>query len=183
MSEELFGQEDLPNSTSVLLAGTDNEMKELEQVFALGDSLTEKLVERKIRLSQHRFALEVLENCGRTCVFCGFEPRSLPVRSGLLRASHIKPWAAADHRERMDVRNGLAACPMHDAAFDQGYLAVKEDYRIYEARLLQESVVQDRGVNLYFGDTLSSSLILPLRAKRPADHYLVYHWQKIFKGL
>jgi putative restriction endonuclease len=182
MMEELFGQEDLPHSTSVLLARADSEIKELDQVFALGDSLTEKLVERKIRLSQHRFALDVLENCGRMCVFCGFEPRSLPVRSGLLRASHIKPWAAADHRERMDVRNGLAACPMHDAAFDQGYLAVKEDYRIYEARLLRESVVQDRGVKLYFGDTLSSSLILPQYAKRPADNYLVYHWEKIFKG-
>ncbi len=182
-TEELFGQEDLPHSASVLLAGTDNEMKAIQQVFALGDILTEKLVERKIRLSQHRFALDVLENCGRMCVFCGFEPRSLPVRSGLLRASHIKPWAASAHRERMDVRNGLAACPMHAAAFDQGYLAVKEDYHIYEARLLKESVVKDRGVNLYFGDTLSSSLILPLRAKRPADHYLVYHWQKIFKGL
>ncbi len=183
LMEELFGQDDLPNSTRVLLAGTDNEMKELEQVFALGDSLTEKLVERKIRLSQQRFALVVLENCGRACVFCGFEPRSLPMRSGLLRASHIKPWAVADHRERMDVRNGLAACPMHDAAFDQGYLAVNGDYRIYEARLLKESIVQDRGVSLYFGDSLSSSLILPQHANGPADRYLRYHWQKIFKGL
>jgi len=33
--EDLFGQEDLPNSNTILLAGTDNEMKELEQVFAL----------------------------------------------------------------------------------------------------------------------------------------------------
>jgi putative restriction endonuclease len=181
--EDLVGQEDLPNSNTVLLAGTDTEMQELEQMFALGESLTEKLVERKIRLSQHRFALEVMDNCGRRCVFCGFEPRSLPVRSGLLRASHIKPWAQADHRERVDVRNGLAACPMHDAAFDQGYLAINGDYHIYEARVLQESVVQDRGVNLYFGDTLSSSLILPQHAKRPADHYLVYHWQRIFKGV
>ena len=181
--EDLFGQEDLPSSNTVLLAGTDTEMQELEQVFALGESFTEKLVECKIRLSQHRFALEVMDNCGRRCVFCGFEPRSLPVRSGLLRASHIKPWAEADHRERMDVRNGLAACPMHDAAFDQGYLAINGDYRIYEARVLQESVVQDRGVNLYFGDALSSSLILPQHAKRPADHYLAYHWQRIFKGI
>lgn len=181
--EELFGQEDLPSSTTVLLAGTATEMQELEQVFALGESLTERLVERKIRLSQHRFALEVMDNCGRRCVFCGFEPRSLPVRSGLLRASHIKPWAVADHRERVDVRNGLAACPVHDAAFDQGYLTVNGEYRIYEARVLQESVVHDRGVNLYFGDTLSPSLILPHHAKRPADHYLAYHWQKIFKGV
>jgi putative restriction endonuclease len=83
----------------------------------------------------------------------------------------------------MDVRNGLAACPMHDAAFDQGYLAIIEDYCIYEARLLKESVVQDRGVNRYCGETLSSRLILPQRAKRPAQHYLIYHWQNIFKGL
>jgi len=181
--EDLVGQEDLPNSNTALLAGTDTEMQELEQVFALGESLTEKLVERKIRLSQHRFALEVMDNCGRRCVFCGFEPRSLPVRSGRLRASHIKPWGEADHRERMDVRNGLAACPMHDAAFDQGYLAINGDYRIYEARVLQESVIQDRGVNLYFGDALSSSLILPQHAKRPADHYLAYYWQRIFKAV
>lgn len=181
--EDLFGQEDLPNSTAVLLAGSDIEMQELEQVFALGERRTEKLAERKIRLSQHRFALEVLDNCGGTCVFCGFEPRSLPLRSGLLRAAHIKPWAAADNRERVDVHNGLAACPMHDAAFDQGYLAINGDHRIYEARVLQESVVQDRGVNLYFGDKLSPSLILPQHAKQPADRYLVYHWQKIFKGL
>jgi putative restriction endonuclease len=33
LMEELFGQEDLPDSTSVLLAGTDNEMNELEQVI------------------------------------------------------------------------------------------------------------------------------------------------------
>jgi putative restriction endonuclease len=158
-------------------------MIELEQVFDLEESLTEKLVERKIRLSQHRFALEVLENCGRACVFCGFEPRSFPLKSGLLRASHIKPWAAADHRERMDVRNGLAACPMHDAAFDRGYLAVDCEYGIYEASVLKKSVVFDRGVHLYFGDTLSSSLILPQHAKWPADHYLIYHWQKIFQGL
>jgi hypothetical protein len=72
---------------------------------------------------------------------------------------------------------------MHDAAFDQGYLAINGDHRIYEARVLQESVVQDRGVNLYFGAKLSLSLILPENARRPADHYLVYHWQKIFKGL
>jgi len=105
-----------------------------------------------------------------------------PLRSGLLRASHIKPWAA-DNREWVNAHNGLATYLLHDAAFDQGYLAVNGDDRIYEARVLQESVVQDRGMNLCFGDILSPSLILLQHAKRPADHCLVYHWQKIFKGL
>lgn len=179
---DLVGQDDLPNSAAVLLAGMEDAMKALDRAFALGDRLTEKLVERKIRLAQHRFALDVLRNCGRSCVFCGFEPRSLPGQSSLLRASHIKPWAQCDHRERLDVRNGLAACPTHDAAFDQGYLTINGGYRIHRASWLQESVVKDPGVSLYFGETLHSSLLLPHYAKYPGDHYLAYHRENIFKG-
>jgi putative restriction endonuclease len=176
--EDLLGQDDLPNSASVLLAGEENAMKALDHAFVLGDRLTEKLVERKIRLAQHRFAVDVLQNCGRTCVFCGFAPRTLPTQSGLLRASHIKPWAVSDHRERLDVRNGLAACPTHDAAFDRGYLTVNGGYRIYRASALEDSVTKDPGVPLYFGETLSSSLLLPEYAIRPAVHYLAYHREK-----
>jgi len=179
---DLIGQDDMPESATTLLWGAEDEMKELERAFALGDQLTEKLVERKIRLSQHRFAMAVIQNCGRSCVFCGFEPRSLPGQSGLLRASHIKPWAVSDHFERVDVRNGLAACPTHDAAFDEGYLTVNGGYCIHRSRALQESVAKDRGVHLYFGETLSPSLLLPQRAKPPAARYLAYHREKIFRG-
>ena len=91
VNEDLLGQEDLPNSATHLLAGNHSELQELEQAFSLNEMQTEKFAERKIRLAQHRFALAVLENCARTCVFCGFAPRSLPIRSGLLHASHIKP--------------------------------------------------------------------------------------------
>jgi putative restriction endonuclease len=39
----------------------------------------------------------------------------------LLRASHIKPWAACDlDAERLDVLNGLLLAPHLDAAFDRG---------------------------------------------------------------
>ncbi|MFL5665201.1 MAG: HNH endonuclease [Ktedonobacteraceae bacterium] len=142
---DLLGQDDLPNSINVLLTGEENTMKALDHAFDLGDRLTEKLVERKIRLAQHRFAVDVIQNCGRSCVFCGFAPRTLPDQSGLLRASQIKPWAVSDHRERLDVRNGLAACPTHDAAFDGGYLTVNGGYRIYRASALEDSVTKDAG--------------------------------------
>jgi putative restriction endonuclease len=182
--EELLGQEEVPASSSLLLAkaGAEAELQEVERAFRLGERLTEKLVERKIRLAQHRFALEVLRNCGRHCVFCGFEPRSLPEQSGLLRASHIKPWAVATPVERVDVRNGLAACPTHDAAFDQGYLTVNGGYRIHRARVLEQSVVKDQGASYYFGAVLSAHLLLPEQAKRPALRYLTYHREHIFKG-
>lgn len=179
---DLLGQDDIPAITTLLLANTEQEIQELNRTFRLGNQLTEKLVERKIRLAQHRFALEVLQNCQRRCVFCGFEPRSLPGQSGLLRASHIKPWAVSTPRERVDVRNGLAACPMHDAAFDQGYLTINGGYHIHRASVLEQSLVKDQGASYYFGAILQARLLLPEQAKRPDIYYLTYHREHIFKG-
>jgi hypothetical protein len=46
----------------------------------------------------------------------------------LLRASHIKPWAACEtDAERLDVFNGLLLAPHLDAAFDQGFITVGDD--------------------------------------------------------
>lgn len=179
---DLLGQDDIPASTTLLLADTEQEMQEIDRTFKLGEPLTEKLVERKVRLAQHRFALEVLLNCQKKCVFCGFEPRSLPGQSGLLRASHIKPWSVSTARERIDVRNGLAACPMHDAAFDQGYLTVNGGYHIHRASVLEESIVKDQGASYYFGAILQTRLVLPERAKMPAPQYLSYHREHVFRG-
>jgi len=180
-AEALVGQDDLPPSTATLLVGLEETLNVLDQTFALGDQLTEKLVEHKIRLAQHRFAFNVLQNCGNTCVFCGFAPHTLPRHSGLLRASHIKPWAVSSDHERVDVRNGLAACPMHDAAFDEGYLTVNGGYRIHQASVLRESVAHDQGVLPYFGTILRPSLLLPQHAQKPGRAYLLYHQAHIFR--
>ena len=48
----LLGQYDLPKSTGLLLAESQLELRELEETFGLGELLTEKLVERKIRLTR-----------------------------------------------------------------------------------------------------------------------------------
>jgi putative restriction endonuclease len=179
---ELVGQDDLPQQSGVLLAEAADTMNALDQIFELGDLLTEKLVEQKIRLAQHRFALAVLQNCDYACVFCGFAPRSFPKQNGLLRASHIKPWAASNDRERVDVRNGLAACPMHDAAFDRGYLTVNRGLRIYQSDVLQQSIRSDPGVSLYFENVLHPTLLLSPQAIKPGIQYLSYHRKYIFKG-
>ena len=178
----LVGQDDLPASTTILLAEAEETMKVLQQAFSLDDRQTERVIERKIRLAQHRFALEVIRNCGGTCVFCGFAPHTLEESSHLLRASHIKPWAVSTNRERVDVKNGLAACPMHDAAFDRGYLMINGGYRIHRATALEQSIVRDPKVTTYFGETLSTALLLPPYAQRPGHAYLAYHRERIFKG-
>jgi putative restriction endonuclease len=46
----------------------------------------------------------------------------------LLRASHIKPWAACElDEERLDVFNGLLLAAHLDAAFDAGLITVADD--------------------------------------------------------
>ena len=80
------------------------------------------------------------------------------------------------------MRNGLAACPMHDAAFDQGYLTVNGGYRIHRASVLEQSLIKDQGVLYYFGEILQARLLLPDQAKKPEVTYLTYHREHIFKG-
>ena len=183
--ETLLGQYELPSSAHHLLreSGAQMELERIAQTYHLEDRLTEKLVEQKVRIAQHHFARNVLQNCGYTCVFCGFAPVTLlRAGSGLLRASHIKPWAVSDDREKLDVRNGLAACPVHDAAFDQGYLAVEDTCTILLATILRESMVHDQGVRPYFEAVLKATLLLPEAARLPAGNYLAYHRRHIFRG-
>lgn len=47
--------------------------------------------------------------------------------AGLLRASHIKPWARCeDDSERLDVHNGLLLSALWDAAFDGGLVSFND---------------------------------------------------------
>jgi putative restriction endonuclease len=181
--EELLGQYELPGSSHRLLqeARVQYELEKVDLEFQLGDRLTEKLVEQRVRLLQNYFARDVLHNCGHACVFCGFAPHSLGHANGLLRASHIKPWAASDEKERVDFRNGLAACPTHDAAFDRGYLTVEDTCNIVKARALQESIEKDQGVRPYFDELLNKVLLFPASAKKPEVIYLAYHRLYIFR--
>ena len=130
------------------LLGQDKlSQRELETVVAekvsqhwacsvVGELTTSRLVEQSVRFGQNRFARSVLSNYSHTCAFCGFSPRTVP-RHKLLVASHIKPWAKCNDRERLDPRNGVAACSLHDAAFDTGLITVNGGLRVHRARKLQ----------------------------------------------
>ena len=44
----------------------------------------------------------------------------------VLVASHIKPWAACDNRERLDINNGLILSATYDRLFDGGLISFNE---------------------------------------------------------
>ena len=91
----------------------------------------------------------------------------------LLRASHIKPWAACNvDAERLDVFNGFLLAPHLDAAFDAGFITVAQDGTVLVSRALPP----DAGPVL--------GLDRPLRVhglRRPHERYLPSHRTNIFR--
>lgn len=83
------------------------------------------------RVGQNLFRAALLDYWqGRCCV------TELAVPE-LLRASHIKPWAACDSDdERLDVFNGLLLAPHVDALFDGGWISFCDDGRVLKSEAL-----------------------------------------------
>jgi putative restriction endonuclease len=175
----LLGQEEL--EVSVVEADLQ---RRLAEWTASPGGLTERETERVLvaaaRVGQHVFAAHVLRNCGHRCVFCGLAPPSFNAPRMLL-ASHIKPWRDSTNRERLDHRNGLAACPTHDVAFDVGLLTVNGGLRIHTATRLSTAMAQDEIARRYFDrPPLRDVLLLPDGADPPAREYLRWHHQRVF---
>ena len=172
---ELLGQEELATLDADDLAGPGDVQDDDRP-----DPETERIRAAAARIGQHVFAQNVLSNCGGTCVFCGLRPAAFGARRMLL-AGHIKPWRDSSHRERLDLSNGLAACPSHDVAFDTGLLTVEDDLRIRLAASLSEAVRVDQLARQYYGTPPMLTILgLPEAAQRPGSGYLEWHRSHVF---
>ncbi|GAA3766654.1 hypothetical protein GCM10022225_61260 [Plantactinospora mayteni] len=157
-------------------AGWSRERTDLEE------RVTERLLIAAVRIGQHRFAGEVLRNHAHRCVFCGLSVDLSGRRAArMLVASHIKPWRVSTHAERLDARNGLAACPTHDVAFDTGLMTVNGGLRIHLKPALAAAVQADPAARAAFGrPPLAERLLLPAAASPPRERYLRWHHQHVF---
>ena len=93
--------------------------------------------------------------------------------SRLLLASHIKPWAESNNRERIDHHNGLLLTPTFDKLFDQGLITFTNPTQIIFSSHLSEKTIE----------------LLKLREFTPninhfdlREEYFSYHHQNVFKG-
>ncbi|MBO0607553.1 HNH endonuclease [Myceligenerans salitolerans] len=177
----LLGQEEIDESD--LQTAVEKEMRRrlLENVET--DAATERALMRMLRIGQSAFASEVLRNYGDACVFCGFTLGD-GQRPTLLRAGHIKPWRDSNHQERLDVANGIAACPTHDAAFDTGLMTLDSaaDHLVVRfAPRLAAAVGNNPAAAVQFtGHGLRRRIDLTLPAVPPEDRYLAWHRERVF---
>lgn len=118
------------------ISGTSKEEEEkyIEEIDNILDKFkdeTEKERLVKARVGQGLFKKKLLyKSC--KCAICGLNIKSL------LIASHCKPWGKANHKERLDVNNGLLLCPTHDALFDKGLITFNENGEIIISKEIEK---------------------------------------------
>jgi putative restriction endonuclease len=174
----LLGQNELQTSALERAFKAQIAQRVSEGVFS--EKQTEQIILAAARVGQHVFALNVLSNCGQRCVFCGLNPSTFGAKR-MLVAGHIKPWKDSEPSERLDPRNGLAACPSHDVAFDTGMLTVGPALQIHVSEALANAVHGDPLARQYYGrPPLRESLLLPEDAQLPARKYLDWHRTNVF---
>ncbi len=135
---------------------------------------TEVVANVKQRRGQEYFRDAVLNNFGGRCGVTGLAVREL------LIASHILPWGT-HITERLNVRNGICLSRLHDAAFDRGLIAFDDKLRLLLSPLLR-SHMEQKIVEVNFGDYASEPLQLPDDAALPDLSFVAEHRRKIFKA-
>lgn len=143
--------------------------KEQEERISKDKNLSSKVKDSliKSRIGQGDYRRKLLEECN-CCPFTKVTDERLLV------ASHIKPWALADDKEKVDPKNGFMFTPTFDRLFDRGFISFEDDKTLMVSPWI--SPMNQKRLGIYNGKIIRD---LPLDEKRM--EYLKFHREHIFK--
>lgn len=95
----------------------------------------------------------------------------------LLIASHAKPWAESNDKEKIDPKNGLILSPLFDRLFDKGFMTFTDDKRMKLSNWITPKNYERMGLNINEEKYIE---LLPFDEQRLV--YIKYHREKVFKG-
>ena len=152
----------LKNTNSVTM---DNDQDIIDRIEAsnLEGDIKEALV--KVRINQGIFREKLLKKYNKCCL-CGVG------NTTLLVASHIKPWAMSNSKEKLDVENGFLLCPNHDSLFDKGLISFDVNGNI----IISDSLNQHDRIFMNVKNDMQISIT------EANKKYLKYHRQNVFRG-
>lgn len=109
------------------------------------------------------------------CAFCGLRVTKA-INQNIVDGAHIKPFAQFyDSR----IHNGIALCKNHHWAFDRGWFAVDEQYKIIVSKELQEISPHSKPMKDFHGERL----LLPNQEQYlPELESLQWHRQNVFQA-
>lgn len=147
------------------------EEKVQEEDIESDEKISKKRKENIIqaRIGQGKYRTKLLEEC-QCCPF------TMVNDERLLIASHIKPWANSNNREKIDPKNGFIFTPTYDKLFDRGFITFDEDKTLIVSPWI--SPMNQKRLGIYTGKKVDK---LPLDDKR--IKYLKYHKEFVFKSL
>ena len=131
-------------------------------------SETMKEVIRQARIGQGKYRNDLLQECP----FC---PITKITDERLLIASHIKPWAASDDKEKIDPKNGFMLSPLYDKLFDRGFITFTHDRHMILSEYISPTNWDRMGLK---NNTFIQAL--PLDENRSV--YLDFHQKSVFHG-
>lgn len=102
---------------------------DIDSILDAAVSTTERHDLIKCRIGQGTFRQKLI-GYWKACAVTGYKD------TGLLVASHIKPWRACTNAERLNPFNGLLLTPNLDRAFDAGLITFGQDGLILLSPLL-----------------------------------------------
>lgn len=106
---------------------------------------------------------------------CPFCPITMINDERLLIASHIKPWAVSNDKEKIDPKNGFMLSPVYDKLFDRGFITFTNDKHMILSNWISPKNYDRLGIK---DNTFIQRL--PLDDERIS--YLEYHRTSVFKG-
>jgi hypothetical protein len=143
---------------------SDEVQKAIEGRTDIGPTQKRQLV--LSRRGQGVFRANVRLN-GKACRCTGVtDPR-------LLVASHIKPWANCNDKEKLDGCNGLLLAPHVDRLFDRGLLSFEDNGEVRFSPHLPANTLEQWGL----GSLKNVGVFTPEQSV-----YLQYHRAKVFKS-
>lgn len=152
------------------MGGINDKGESVSYLFMSEPEGRDRIVEATVRVNQSYFRNSLMENYGHHCCFTGMG------MDKLLVASHIKPWAASNAREKVSPDNGLLLNALHDRAFDQGLMTIDENMRIR----VSPKVPKDGPRSEWLWGFDKQEMRLPTRM-RPRKDFIEYHNDVIFQ--
>ena len=129
-------------------------------------SETERTAIVQSRVGQGQFRKQLIDKYHGSCVITGIN------HPKLLVASHIKPWAASDNQERLQVDNGLLLSATYDRLFDSGLITFDKNGRIF----LSSFIGAENEKKLH----LQAGAQYPLLVTSKMQQFLEYHSDVVF---
>ncbi|MFM2063223.1 MAG: hypothetical protein RLZZ507_2893 [Cyanobacteriota bacterium] len=183
LQNELSRQELLDALIAAFFPDRDNQIDSIlqinqnfedEKILAEYTESKPKYTLKKTIIRNAFFRKAVVSVYGCQCAFCGLIVNKT-ITQNIVDGAHIKPFSQFyDSR----IHNGIALCKNHHWAFDRGWFAVDEKYKIIVSQDLEEVSPHAKPIKDFHGEKLT----LPRIEKYfPDIEALEWHRQNIFQ--